>query len=158
MPANLDPVTKRLGTVVRSVPADQFDRPTPSDIPVGALLDHISTLAVAFAAAAHKDASAMTGPPPKPDASHLGADWTNTIPAALDALARAWDDPTAWTGMTHVGGMDMPGEAAGVVALDEVVLHGWDLARATGQPWDLEADTLEPLLGFLTHMAEPGMV
>jgi len=60
--------------------------------------------------------------------------------------------------MTKIGGMDMPGEAAGVVALDEVVLHGWDLARATGQPYEVDADLLEPLLGFVTHMAEPGMV
>ena len=30
----------------------------------------------------------------------------------------------------------MPGEVAALVALDEVVVHGWDLARATGQDYD----------------------
>jgi uncharacterized protein (TIGR03086 family) len=51
----------------------------------------------------------------------------------------------------------MPGEAVGIVALDEVVLHGWDLARATSQPFDAGTRELEALLGFLTHVAEPGM-
>jgi hypothetical protein len=37
--------------------------------------------------------------------------------------------------MTEVGGNTLPGEVTGVVALDEVVLHGWDLARATGQDY-----------------------
>ena len=30
--------------------------------------------------------------------------------------------------MTEAGGVTMPGEVTGLVALDEVVLHGWDLA------------------------------
>jgi len=158
MPTNLQPATKRLDALVRGTPTRLLDDPTPCDIGVGALLDHIGTLAAAFAAAARKDPSQVTGPPPAPDASHLGADWRETIPAALDELASAWDDPTAWTGMTRVGGMDMPGEAAGIVALDEVVLHGWDLARATDQPYEIEDESLQPLLGFLNHMAEPDMV
>ena len=50
----------------------------------------------------------------------------------------------------------MPGEAVGIVALDEVVLHAWDLARATDQSYDPDARVLDPLMGFLTHMAEGG--
>ena len=34
------------------------------------------------------------------------------------------------------GPIEMPAEIAALVALDEVVVHGWDLARATGQPYD----------------------
>jgi uncharacterized protein (TIGR03086 family) len=60
--------------------------------------------------------------------------------------------------MTKIGGMDMPGEAAGVVALDEVVIHGWDLARSTDQTYGVDADLLNALTGFVTHMAEPEMV
>ena len=37
--------------------------------------------------------------------------------------------------MTKAGGVDLPGEVGGLVALDEVLMHGWDLARATGQPY-----------------------
>jgi hypothetical protein len=35
--------------------------------------------------------------------------------------------------MTPVGGVTLPGEIAGQVALDEIVLHAWDLARGTGR-------------------------
>lgn len=44
-------------------------------------------------------------------------------------MAGAWKDPAAWTGMTRAGGVDLPGEIAAAVAADELVLHGWDLAR-----------------------------
>ncbi len=39
--------------------------------------------------------------------------------------------------MTKAGGVDLPGEVAGLVALDELVVHGWDVARATGQAYDV---------------------
>ena len=158
MPVSLEPATTRLGALVGSVSDDTLDTPTPCDIPVGALLDHIASLSAAFTAAARKDGSAASGPPPPPDVANLAQDWRDSIPHALDELARAWSDDAAWTGSTRIGGLDMPGEAAGVVALDEVVLHGWDLARAIGQPFDLDRETLEALVAFLTHMAEPGMV
>lgn len=49
-----------------------------------------------------------------------------SIPAALTALADAWAEPAAWTGTTRVGGVDLPREVAGLVVLDEVVVHGWE--------------------------------
>ena len=48
--------------------------------------------------------------------------------------------------MTKAGGVDLPGEICGLVAMDEVLLHGWDLARATGQPYDVtDTDALAVL-------------
>jgi uncharacterized protein (TIGR03086 family) len=157
MTVTLQPATSRLGAVVRAVKDEQLGTTTPSDISVGDLLDHVRTLAAAFTAAAKKEVAATSGPPPRPSFANLAPDWRETIPAALDTLAGAWSDGTAWTGMTRAGGIDMPGEAAGIVALDEVVLHGWDLARATGQPYEVDDDSLHALMGFLHHMAEPAM-
>lgn len=155
---NLEPATKRLADLVRGVRAEHLGAVTPISCSVGELLDHVQSLARAFAAAAEKsDDETTSGPPPKPDASHLGDDWREHIPLLLERLASAWNDPAAWDGMTKVGGMDMPGEAAGVVALDEVVLHSWDLAVATQQSYEPPADALAPLLPFLEHVAEPGM-
>jgi uncharacterized protein (TIGR03086 family) len=37
--------------------------------------------------------------------------------------------------MTVVGGLEMPGRVAGLIALDELVVHGWDIAVASGQPY-----------------------
>jgi uncharacterized protein (TIGR03086 family) len=44
---------------------------------------------------------------------------------------------------------------AGAVALDEVVLHGWDLARATGQAFDVEPRLLDVVHGFVQQAASP---
>ena len=157
MTVTLELATARLADLVRSITDDQLDEPTPCEIPAGDLLDHVRTLAAAFTAAAKKEVAATSGPPPRPSFSHLGPDWRESIPAALHELAVAWSDAAAWTGMTRAGGIDMPGEAAGIVALDEVVLHGWDLARATSQAYQVDSESLNALMGFLHHMAEPGM-
>ncbi len=67
----------------------------------------------------------------------------------MGALAKAWSEPEAWTGMTMVGGVELPGEICGLVALDEVLLHGWDVARTTGQsyePTDAECEAVMPVV------------
>ena len=51
--------------------------------------------------------------------------------------------------MTQAGGVHLPGEVGGLVALDEIVLHGWDLAVATGQPFDVDPDLLTAVHGFV---------
>jgi uncharacterized protein (TIGR03086 family) len=57
--------------------------------------------------------------------------------------------------MTRAGGIEMPGEVAAVVALEELVIHGWDVARATGQDFDGDDSTLEAVRGFLAQFAGP---
>jgi Mycothiol maleylpyruvate isomerase N-terminal domain len=61
---------------------------------------------------------------PSGDASRLTDEWRRRIPADLANLAAAWTQPEAWTGMARAGGVDLAGEIAGVVALDELVIHG----------------------------------
>lgn len=68
-------------------------------------------------------------------------------------LAHVFADPAAWVGMSRAGEVDFPGEVAGVVALTEVVVHGWDLARATGQPYEVDADTAAAILPHVTQIA-----
>ena len=48
----------------------------------------------------------------------------------------------------RAGGVDLPGDVAGNVALAEVVIHGWDVARVTGQPYD-EAKAFKTTAGSL---------
>jgi uncharacterized protein (TIGR03086 family) len=71
-------------------------------------------------------------------------------------MAAAWRDPAAWTGMTQAGGIDLPGEVAGLVALDELVLHGWDVARASGQAYECDEASLEAVRGFVAQFSGPG--
>jgi uncharacterized protein (TIGR03086 family) len=58
--------------------------------------------------------------------------------------------------MTKAGGVRMPAEQMGVVALDELVMHGWDLARATGQSFTCDAAGADAVLVFTRAAAQPG--
>ena len=58
--------------------------------------------------------------------------------------------------MTQAGGVDLPGEVAGVVALDELVLHGWDVARASGQPYAVDDPSLQAVHRFVAQFSGPG--
>ena len=130
--------------------------PTPCPAyTLGDLLDHVGGLSFAFTAAATKDVAEVGDQGPSADASRLGDDWRTRIPADLAALADAWRDPEAWTGMTKAGGVDLPGEVAGLVALNEVVIHGWDVARASGQPYQPDDAALEACHAFVSQFAAP---
>lgn len=43
-----------------------------------------------------------------------------------------------------------------MVALDELVLHGWDLARGTGQPFACDPASTHACFAFTSQSAEPG--
>ena len=103
---------------------------------VGDLIDHIGVFAVRFVAAARKEADGHTSPPPPPSVTNLEAGWRERISRDLADLADAWQVPEAWQGTTYAGGIEMPGEIVGLVAIDELVVHGWDIAVATGQPFE----------------------
>ncbi len=82
--------------------------------------------------------------------------WRDQLAERGPALVEAWARPAAWEGMTRAGGVDLPGQVAGLVALDEVTLHGWDLARATGQDYTCDDDTAAALYEFVSGFDEEG--
>lgn len=155
---DLEPAARRLGDLVGGAPDDLLDAPTPCPAyTLGDLLDHIGGAATAFTGAAVKDTGDATSRAPSGDAARLSDDWRTRIPRDLAALADAWRDPAAWTGMTKAGGVELPGEVAGLVAMDEIVVHGWDVARATGQAYQVDAASLQAVHDFVAQFSEPGM-
>jgi uncharacterized protein (TIGR03086 family) len=84
----------------------------------------------------------------------LAGDWRTRLPEQLDALAAAWQQPDAWEGMSAAGGVTMPAGALGVVALNEVLVHGWDLAAATGQEYRPDEKSAERCLEFAIDFAK----
>ncbi|MDN3294029.1 TIGR03086 family metal-binding protein [Streptomyces ficellus] len=62
-------------------------------------------------------------------------------------------EPDAWQGTTRAGGVTLPGEVAGAVALYEVLVHGWDLARATGQEYAPDVASLRACCALLAPAA-----
>ncbi|QFG23434.1 TIGR03086 family metal-binding protein [Actinomadura sp. WMMB 499] len=148
------PAARRLAGLLAAIPDSALAVPTPcADMDLATLLDHVHGLADAFTRAATKDWPEGSSAPDS-DGSRLPADWRARIPAALDGLAAAWRDPAAWEGMTEAGGVELPGEAAGHVALNEIVVHGWDVARATGQPYEAGTDEVEACLAFVGPAVE----
>jgi uncharacterized protein (TIGR03086 family) len=154
---DLEPAVRQMTELLAGIGDDQLGRPTPCpDYALGDLVDHVGGFALAFTAAATKEAIGDGSQGPSADASRLGVDWRRRIGDDLIALAEAWRDPSAWTGMTRAGGLDLPGEVAGVVALDELVVHGWDVAVASGQPYTCDPSLLEAVHGFVSQFSGPG--
>jgi uncharacterized protein (TIGR03086 family) len=157
---DLTSACQRTAQVLANVTDDKLTAPTPCEnLRLDALVAHIGVLAHAFTAAARKDFGPMTDTPPADDAP-LDEDWRTAYPARLAELARAWGDPAAWEGMSRAGGIDFPGEVGGSIALAEVVLHGWDVASATGVSYDADEATTNALLEYLAQFdpsGTPGM-
>jgi uncharacterized protein (TIGR03086 family) len=143
---DLGPATDRLCMVVEGVSDDALVARTPcSEYSVGDLLDHLAGVTVAFGGAARKAEGESSTMAPWGNSLHLDPNWRTTIPRRLREMADAWREPHAWTGITRVGGLEQPGEIAGIVTLGELVVHGWDLARGVGLPFEPDEQTLVPL-------------
>lgn len=153
---DLEPATRLMADLIDGLPDELLGEPTPCPAyTLGDLLDHVGGLTLAFTAAARKATGDIASQRASGDASRLGDDWRTRIPRDLTALAETWRDPAAWTGMTRAGGVDLPGEVAGLIVLDELVVHGWDVARASGQPYDCPPDLLETLHCYLVGLSRP---
>jgi uncharacterized protein (TIGR03086 family) len=151
---DMQPAATRLAGVITGVSDDDLAKPTPCpDASVGGLIDHIRTFSVAFTRSARKEG--RVGPPPQAAAANLPADWRQTTPASLDALAAAWREPGAWEGMSHAGPIELPAEMAALVAVDELVVHGWDIAVATGQAYEVADEEVEAALSFIVNFDVP---
>ena len=64
----------------------------------------------------------------------------------IDKAVTAWSAPEAWEGTRNVMGDATPAADVGAMLLMETALHGWDVARATGQDYhatDALAEVLE---------------
>jgi uncharacterized protein (TIGR03086 family) len=156
-PVDLEPAARQMADLIAGVPDERMDGPTPCPAyTLGDLVEHVAGLTLAFTGAARKDTGGVTVQEASGDASRLDTDWRTKIPRDLAVLSGAWRDPDAWTGMTKAGGVDLPGEVAGMVALDELVVHAWDVARASGQPYDPDEASLEAVHGFVAEFAGPG--
>lgn len=152
---DLGPQTRIVARLAEGVTDEQLAAPTPCpEYALHHLLGHLVGLTVAFRDAGRKDLGATTDTSPDAAVPDVEPGWRETLPKALGELAEAWRDPAARTGETRAGGVTLPGAVAAAVAVDELVVHGWDLARATGQEYEPDPDALEAAYGFLLAAAE----
>ena len=98
----------RTADVLMNVTDEQLDGPTACEkLSLRDLVAHVGGLAPAFTAAARKEFGELTDTPPV-EGVPLDEDWRTAYPARLAELARAWQAPAAWEGMTRAGGVDFP--------------------------------------------------
>ncbi|GAB2814959.1 TIGR03086 family metal-binding protein [Streptomyces chlorus] len=134
---DLTPAAQAVTQLLGAIGDERLGAPTPCpEYAVRELLAHIEGLSLALRDAARKDLGPTTDTSPTASLPVLEGGRRARIPVRLDELAGAWRRPESWEGMTRAGGVDLPAAVAGRVALNELVLHGWDLARATGQEYD----------------------
>jgi uncharacterized protein (TIGR03086 family) len=124
---------ERAVPVVRGIPDQALAAPTPcAEYDVKALVNHLFQVVVEFQKLAAKEASDFGE---APDRVGAGPDWRERLADETDKLVAAWSAPGAEEGVT--GAMNMPARLVGSMALLDLTVHVWDLARATGREYRL---------------------
>jgi uncharacterized protein (TIGR03086 family) len=148
----MDPLTQLgqvgplLAGVVATITVEQLNRPTPcAEFSVRGVLEHMIGGATVFAAAYRGQN------PAEPDVTDVPAGFG----PALDDLAAAMSAPGALDRTITAPFGEVPGDTfARFVVLDGLV-HGWDLATATGQPYDPPAELVAEVDGFACQTLDP---
>jgi uncharacterized protein (TIGR03086 family) len=159
VPLDFNPPARQLRSLLLGIGDRELAAATPcEEWTVAALLVHIMGVCLAFTQAARKltGATGADGPPPRPHAADLPPYWRSRMPVLIEELAAAWRDPAAWTGTSRVGGVTMPAATIGAFGMNELVMHSWDLARATGQEYAADPRILEALIELLSD-GPPGV-
>jgi len=140
----LDQLGPALATVVEAIRPEQLDEPTPcASFTVRGVLTHMIGGAGAFAAAFRGQ--------PAPTASEPD-DVLAAFGPALGDLVAAISAPGALDRTIAAPFGEVPGETfARFVVLDGLV-HGWDLATATGQLYDPPSSLVDDVSAF-AHVA-----
>jgi len=123
------------GAIISRIRPDQATLPTPCSSwgRARALVDHVVQDVRQFTGRASR------GESEHPDTSAIGDDWTDAYREAADSLLNAWRREGALEGTVELPFGEVP--AAWFVNLQtaDLVVHGWDLAKPTGQSTDLGA-------------------
>ncbi|MFC8824535.1 TIGR03086 family metal-binding protein [Streptomyces sp. NPDC057137] len=139
--------------IAAAVPTDRLTAPTPSaEWDVRALANHL----VLHTSHGLEHRAHRTEMPETLTARDFtaDADWPERYGVALDRAVTAWADPAVWEGEIGAGGGATPATAVAALMTLEMALHGWELARATGQEYRLSEETAAFVLGVVEEYAE----
>ncbi|MGB3736065.1 MAG: TIGR03086 family metal-binding protein [Ilumatobacter sp.] len=136
-------IIPKLREVGARIDPSQLDGPSPcKEFTVAGVLGHMTGLASGFAPM-FRGEEPPSGDLPPDDSTDL-----TRFDRAMADLLDAVQSPGALDRTIQTPGGEMPGAVfARLVAFDGLV-HGWDLAISTGQPWDLDDDLVAEIDGF----------
>jgi uncharacterized protein (TIGR03086 family) len=129
--------------VARTSP-DQYDLPTPcTGWDVRALLNHLLGVLTMFQGlpAGEADLAALGG-------EHVRDDASKSYDALAAAVFGAWRAEGVVDNPVQFPGREMPGDFAARMLAGDVLIHGWDLARATGQEVDWNQELASEVLAW----------
>ncbi|WP_084963152.1 TIGR03086 family metal-binding protein [Thermoactinospora rubra] len=134
---------ERTVALVEAVREDQLGLRTPcQDFDVKALINHLEWVAAIFESFAGKGPM----PPQEPYAGDLRA--------RMDRTLAAWGKPEAWEGA--LPGLGLPMADVARMFVCDLVVHGWDVAVATGQGYKPVPEAVAEALDFAARMAPMG--
>jgi uncharacterized protein (TIGR03086 family) len=147
----LDQLVPVLGGVVTHIGSDQLDEPTPcTQFTVRGVLEHMITGATSFAAA-------FRGQPTASTESNGATDPLGRFGPAMSGLVDAMHSLGALDRTIAAPFGEVPGPAfARFVVLDGLV-HGWDLAIATGQAYQPPDPLVAAVDAFAREAIVPAM-
>jgi uncharacterized protein (TIGR03086 family) len=139
----LEEASEAVGRLIAGVEAQQWSAPTPcSEWNVRRLVEHLVGMNLVFAALLNGQEM------PARDGDRLGEDPVAAYQQSAEALLEAFSRPGLLT-ETFTGPL---GTVTGSERLDirlyDLLVHGWDLAKATGQPVVLPEDLARRALRF----------
>lgn len=148
--AELAPVLALVGDLVAAVREEQWGDPTPcSSWDVRGLVGHLVAGNQTSAMALHgTESTSGHEPQQQPATDPLGEDPPAAYQDSASALIAAFAEPGALERIVSVPVGEVPGAALLRLRTVETLAHGWDLARATGQPFDPPTDIVAPALAF----------
>jgi uncharacterized protein (TIGR03086 family) len=138
----LSSVMDKTGDVIAAVTDDQRSRPTPCpEYDVQTLVNHIVGWVRVFDAGAH--GRSVEGDPAK---YQVGSDPAGEFRAAADSIVDSWRTEGLDRQVLMSSGDKIDGVMSFNMTLMEYLVHGWDLAVATGQPIPYTDDEAEAVL------------
>jgi uncharacterized protein (TIGR03086 family) len=144
------PMLKEVGA---GIAKEQLDDSTPcAAFKVSGILDHMTGLASGYAPAFRGDTPRNDHNPSLPD-----DDLKARFQLAMDGLLDAVQSPGALQRTIDTPFGPMPGSTfARLVAFDGLI-HGWDLATSTKQPWDPPEEVVAEVDAFARQAIAPEM-
>jgi uncharacterized protein (TIGR03086 family) len=141
-------------TVLAAMQPADLDRPTPcASWSVRDVINHIHGSAAFYAELAETGAVADGDEDP----DFATGNFTDTFRRRASRLVAAFSVPGAMDKIMKMPMAELPGSVCVWMAAGDIFTHGWDLAKATGQPTDLDPELAGALLARIMQMLPDSM-
>ncbi|HTX27780.1 MAG TPA: TIGR03086 family metal-binding protein [Streptosporangiaceae bacterium] len=152
-PALMAAAAAQASRVVGGVPGHAMDGATPcGDWDLRTLVNHL-ILWTSYSAERRAHGESVAEDLMSKDFA-AGPGFAEDYAAQIGRAVAAWSDPAAWERELGVMGSTTPAADVGAMLIVEMVLHGWDVARATGQEYACDDDVAALVLATVEAQGE----